>query len=260
MKLFPCPSPRNTNFAGLFLNEAGRLVDRHGNDWGRSPRRMAVDALPSGLSRTDTGEKDHERRMQEMRSELETLIHDDLDLDDAVCAEIVRLLDKHVPWRRTRQAGPDATRGKGASDAHRKRARDEEDDEFDLGRFKAFLKGKGLSAEHIQEALRIVDRDAEEAEDELPTSGHLHGHIAGRSRASGERAFQPESRLLDDPNIARIGIETHHPERDRGLMPQVRDRAGRRRQAADAARAVTNEQRTLARFPEMGRILTHLGR
>jgi hypothetical protein len=241
MKLFACPSPPGTNYAGLYLNEAGRLVDRHGGDWGRSPRRTALDALPPDLSRT--GEKDHERRMQEMRGELEKLISDDLDLDDAVCAEIVRLLDKHVPWRRTRQAGPDATRGKGASDAHRKRARDEEDDESDLGRFKAFLKAKGLSAEHIQEALRIVDREAEEAEDVLPVNA-----LRGKSRDDFERRF---------PEVARVGAD---PEREM----QVRDRYSKRarRQAMDqATRLVAGEASLARKFGEnFTRIKTDLGR
>jgi hypothetical protein len=47
--MFPCPSPRGTNNAGLFLNKAGELVDRRGGLWGR-PGTMALDELPESLS------------------------------------------------------------------------------------------------------------------------------------------------------------------------------------------------------------------
>jgi hypothetical protein len=43
-KFFAAPSPNGTNHAGLFLNEAGHLIDRHGNRWGCS---TAYDSLPS---------------------------------------------------------------------------------------------------------------------------------------------------------------------------------------------------------------------
>jgi hypothetical protein len=40
---FSAPSPKGTNHAGLYLNEAGHLLDRRGNRWGRS---TAYDELP----------------------------------------------------------------------------------------------------------------------------------------------------------------------------------------------------------------------
>jgi hypothetical protein len=47
--MFPCPSPKGSNFAGLYLNRAGHLVDRNGALWGRRGT-MAMDSLPDSLS------------------------------------------------------------------------------------------------------------------------------------------------------------------------------------------------------------------
>ena len=59
----------------------------------------------------------------------------------------------------------------------------------------------------------------------------------------------------------RVVPETWHPERGRGLTPQTRDaNRGRRRQATDAARAVTNERSFLQRYPEAARVKLDLGR
>jgi hypothetical protein len=65
--LYAAPSPQNTNFAGLFLNRAGHLFDKHGNRWGRSQiaelrrSQMAFDELPAsaaGLPEPKLSEKD----------------------------------------------------------------------------------------------------------------------------------------------------------------------------------------------------------
>ena len=47
-KLFHAPSPKGSNFAGLYLTEAGDLVDRRGARWGKSS--LAFDSMPeSGI-------------------------------------------------------------------------------------------------------------------------------------------------------------------------------------------------------------------
>ena len=43
--MFPCPSPKGTNDAKLYLNERGELLDRWGRLWGRR-QMLAFDALP----------------------------------------------------------------------------------------------------------------------------------------------------------------------------------------------------------------------
>jgi hypothetical protein len=45
---FPCPSPKGTNFAGLYLDRGGNLIDRNGALWGRRGT-MAHDSLPDSL-------------------------------------------------------------------------------------------------------------------------------------------------------------------------------------------------------------------
>jgi hypothetical protein len=50
--MFPCPSPKGSNHAGLYLNRAGELVDRKGSLWGKRGT-MALDELPDSLRAID---------------------------------------------------------------------------------------------------------------------------------------------------------------------------------------------------------------
>jgi hypothetical protein len=110
MTLFPCPSPSGRNDAGLYLTEAGQLVDRHGRLWGASGS-MALDQMPD-LSdmheRADEMEK-AEERIQTFRSEIQKYI-EEADLHPRVQADIFEILERTVPRRSKADYGPNATK------------------------------------------------------------------------------------------------------------------------------------------------------
>jgi hypothetical protein len=59
-KMFPCPSPKGSNHAGLYLNRAGDLVDRNGALWGRRGT-LAMDSLPESIRAPHAPASDAER-------------------------------------------------------------------------------------------------------------------------------------------------------------------------------------------------------
>jgi hypothetical protein len=196
--MFAAPSPKNTNRARLFLDERGQLFDRKtGAFWGRSSiARMAHDAMPPDLhSAVGAGkESDHERREGELKSEMQKLC-DEFDLHDEVAAAVMGLVNKHFPVRNIRGPGPNAVRGKGATDKSKNRARDAEEPDFEA--FASLLRRKGLSEEDIEAAHALVQGG--EATDRLPVPGPegRGGHLSGRSKDDDEAAFEreyPESR------------------------------------------------------------------
>lgn len=245
IRYYNAPSPKGTNHAQIYVRSDGALIDRTGALWGRASMgldgQLAYDELPAPAA---AGERksDEERRVQEFRNEIEALIGESgLDLHDDAIGPIIECLNKHFPIQSKRQLGPNARVAKDKA-----RGCDEvlHEGPADLGGFKAFLKAKGIRAEDVAEALRIVDRENEEsAEDVLPANalgGKLDGHV--RDDEERERPWD------------RIVPEVHHPERDR-LMPQVRDRAvsvkDKRQQAADAAeRMVAGEASAARRYGE----------
>jgi hypothetical protein len=182
--MFAAPSPKGTNYQGLFLNSAGELFDRSGRRWGRSQiAKMAQDAMPDLHGAVGAGEKsDYERREGELKAEMQKLC-DEFDLHDEVAAAVIGLVDKHFPSRSLRGPGPNATLGKGAGardrgplDRHRGPGGDEDEDDAIVERIREFLASKGLDDEVIEEALKRVRTDREAAaKDRLPV-GHARRH------------------------------------------------------------------------------------
>jgi hypothetical protein len=82
--MFPCPSPKGSNHAGLYLNRAGDLVDRNGALWGRRGT-MAMDSLPESVRapRVPTASDDAEHRTGMLRHVLRGYGLDDDSIQEA---------------------------------------------------------------------------------------------------------------------------------------------------------------------------------
>ncbi len=227
MKMFPCPSPKGTNHAGLFLNERGDLVDRNGNLWGKSGT-MAMDSLPRDLS------VQRELATKAARKEIKKLARERV-------RRLARDTMHDLPF------GGDLVRQKDCPEAFDAEAR--------LEMLRHYLRGRGLSDADVEEAIEHARRDLAargEAVDTIPANA-LHGGfgeaISQKSRDEFERKH---------PEAARVEVESYGPERDRfdeRIHPQSRDR---RQQAHDAATTA----RSAARMHALGvdRVLTTLGR
>ena len=89
---FPCPSPKGTNFAGLYLNRAGDLVDRNGALWGRRGT-MAHDSLPESIRapRVPSASDDAEHRVGMLRHTLRGY-----GLDDELCDEACEIARREI--------------------------------------------------------------------------------------------------------------------------------------------------------------------
>jgi hypothetical protein len=231
MTLFACPSPKGSNHAGLYLNEAGQLVDRHGALWGASGS-MALDQMPDDLHEKADAREEAEKRIQEVRSAIQKYC-EEADLDERVCADIYKILEQVIPLRDKFAYGPNAKGefkdgksglgrsvdrpgGAGATDenGHGEEdllMHDEEDLLMDPQRFSnlaTHLLGQGLAADDVEEALKragcpeedcesIVSDCAEaygKAVDRLPVSA-LHGGMGGYGHGSkhGEHEMASDS-------------------------------------------------------------------
>jgi hypothetical protein len=163
MTLFPCPSPRGTNHAGLYLNEAGHLVDRHGALWGAS-RSMAMDEMPdlSDLKQHADEVEKAEERIRKFRDEIETYIQE-ADLHSRVRADIFEILERTVPRRDKYNYGPNATKEYKEADPGLGRMMDKRrreraagaDQEVDTDKLSAFL-SEHLSPDEVAEAIEIA--------------------------------------------------------------------------------------------------------
>jgi hypothetical protein len=252
--MFACPSPKNTNHAGLYLTKAGHLVDRHGRDWGRSSmRRMALDQELDGMSPAPSANEDDgcEEKMKALRVELERLTDvDGLNLGDKARGAIIRLLQKHCPDTWHRDGGA--------------KARDAEPAERDPDGLKHFLRGRGLSEDDLEELDEVLAAINERGEvsDELPVAGAEHaalprggGSVIKKHREPGEKTFQPASDstsfLRKFPEAARIGGTFGSGQYDEALND--RRTARQRRLAADASGDAAGE-RLARKFPDLARI------
>jgi hypothetical protein len=226
--LYDAPSPRNTNHQGLFLSEAGRLVDKHGRDWGKSQiARMALDALPESardlpqpeLSEAERGEIDEHERVKKLCVALEAAM-EKLNLRPEYKGALLKVIEQHKKhdWRENRN---------GAKDSRKGRARDEESGP-DPEKFKLFLKGAGFSDEDVADALRIAGFSKEPAEDRLPRNA-----LSGDSSATFARY----------PDLARVGP---------GTPPERPLSAADKRLAYDRANAETRLEK---RFPMVARVV-----
>jgi hypothetical protein len=251
MTLYNCPSPKNTNNAGLYLTKAGHLVDRHGRDWGRSSmRRMALDAELDGMTPSPSANEDDgcEEKMKALRMELERLIDvDGLGLLDKSKGAIIKLLNKHCPDTWHRDGGAKA---KDAAKHHR-RARDEDDEEWGPEALRRYLEEHtGLAPDVIADACALCEQAISERgkiSDELPVAGAKHAlsprnasGVIKKHREPGEPTFEPSaydtaSCLKKFPDLARVGVATPGT----GQFDDVRGRRSRRerRIAADAVSA-----------------------
>jgi hypothetical protein len=241
--LFNAPSPKGTNHAGLFLTPAGHLVDRHGQNWGRSSiARMALDTELDGMTPSPPANEDDgsEEKLKALRIELERLIDvDGLNLGEKARGAIIRLLGKHCPdtWHRDG--------GAKAKDAKHRRAHDEDDGEGrpDIKALRKYLhENTGLSWDVIEDACTLAEQRGE-VSDELPVSGSGHAlaprdanGVIKKHRDPGEKIFQASDStacLAKFPDMQRIGVAV--PGNSQYDGQHVR-RARRTRQlAADAA-------------------------
>jgi hypothetical protein len=186
--MYNAPSPRGTNNAGLYLTRAGHLVDKHGNHWGRSSMKMALDAaLASPMS---TGPK---KPQNPIAAQARGSLHSELKkLCDAMGLEHGELRDQITDLideaeRKSLQeyvaslGGPEG-KGKGALDDD-----DDEDDEIDEidERVRKLLRGKGLADDDVEKAIELARKDRAEAKDRLPANaihGGMGGHLSGVSK------------------------------------------------------------------------------
>ena len=103
--MFPCPSPKGSNHAGLYLNRAGDLVDRNGALWGRRGT-MAMDSLPESIRAphvpaSDADEDDEERGV-EGRADIKALrkyLHENTGLSWDVIEDACTLAEQAISER-----------------------------------------------------------------------------------------------------------------------------------------------------------------
>jgi hypothetical protein len=182
--MFACPSPKNTNHAGLFLTRAGHLLDKHGRDWGRSSMgRMAFDELPE-LSEAQRGEIDEDERLKALCHELE-LAMEKLNLRPEYVGALLQVIEKHKghDWRESAKAGDDLP------ESVRAPTSDEIDD---LDDFRQHLRARGLDEKSIKQACDLVRwQRGQLVNDRLPVAGPggLGGYRSGQSRQPGEKVF-----------------------------------------------------------------------
>jgi hypothetical protein len=219
--MFPCPSPKGTNHAGLYIDRGGNLVDKTGALWGRRGT-MAMDSLPENI------------RPGESHLPPEPKVG---PWHDSVTRKVL-LRDELPPSPRS----PRSPRAPG-SDAERR-----------LDMLLHFLLGLGLSRDDAELALEHARADLKtgEVEDQLPVSGPggMGGRMSKQSREGGEKIFEQQSRAADNeedflrrfPDARRVG----------GGTPAERPLSAKDRQlAADRA---NSEASALRRFPELARI------
>jgi hypothetical protein len=217
--LFDAPSPKGTNFARLFLNKRGHLIDgRTGAYWGRS-RMMAMDAaLPEASSGPKKPVNHHASAARlELNSALQKLCsalgleHEEISgqigdiLDEAERVQVQEYAASLGGGKGAGKGAIDKTKGAAARD------REDEDDASVEQRVRKFLAGKGLDDEAIEEALKRVRADREAARDARPKNaihGGMGGHLSGATKDDIESEYGG-SHLLDLPDYT--------PDPDRGL-------------------------------------------
>jgi hypothetical protein len=94
--LFDAPSPRGTNYAGLYLTKGGTLVDRRGRSWGASQmRRMALDAAMT----SSVPKKPHNPLATGARNDFDSALKelcDALGLEtEEVAGQVGDIIDEH---------------------------------------------------------------------------------------------------------------------------------------------------------------------
>jgi hypothetical protein len=201
---FNAPSPKGTNNAGLFLTRAGHLVDRWGNNWGRSSMRMAHDAaLASPMS---AGPKRPQNPLAagargDVDSSLKRLC-DALGLEhEEVAGQVDDILDEAERVQAREYAaslGAGAGEGAAATDKGKGAIDLDPDDEIDE-QIRRYLKGK-VDERSLEQAVeiarrdRIALRDREAVTDSRPENainGGFGGHLSGVSK-DAEESFERE--------------------------------------------------------------------
>jgi hypothetical protein len=254
---FACPSPRGTNGAGLYLTRAGHLVDKHGNHWGRSSMKMALDAaLATPMS---TGPKKPQNPLaSQARSDHAAALKkvaDVLGLPEEVMDRIKTIIEEAERVQIQEYAaslGGGKGAGKGAIDKS-KAATDDDDEDDDASverRVRELLSSKGLDSETIEEALKRVRADREAARDSRPqpaTRGGFGGRFSGATKDDIESEYGGEH-LLDlpdyspDPNRGEPG---YNPAVYRAGLAAARELPGggvSRRLSNDRALEASDEQ------------------
>jgi hypothetical protein len=221
--VFDAPSPRGSNNAKLFLNSRGQLLDRHGRHWGASSiRKMAQDAAlgaPPDEDRRRWGPGDW------AAANSRHALHDALKeailahgLDDQQHEELRGLIDGHL-------RGESGNAGAAATDKNRGAAA--LDDEDFAEKVRAFLKGRGLDDQSVEEAIEIALRNREAGVDELPNNA-IGGGPPVKNRVASEADLAKEY-----PGIEHTTLDVY------GTLDPARNLPGngtsRRVQAGDAA-------------------------
>jgi Pex14 N-terminal domain len=210
---FACPSPRGSNNAGLYLTKAGHLVDRHGRSWGRSSmKKMAQDAAMPDTSRPTKPQNPQATTARvDIGSALQKFCAAHGLDPEKVRAEVDDLLNEHErraiqSYAQSLGSGTGGV-GKGARDDDRGAAacdRDGDDDASVEQRVREFLASKGLDDEEVEEALKRVRADREEARDSRPqpaTRGGFGGRFSGATKDDVESEYGG-GHLLDLPDYS----------------------------------------------------------